>query len=165
MSVLVDGFSVVVRNATLAAYHPGGLAGFRDDSPNATFCADEHVSRIGFTMPADAQEFVARLTRKWPAGRYAADAPALVDGHQLTQQPGDWLGLGRWGNVPLAWLAGTRRGDLHAPAGWNAERLLLHMSQDEIRAQLDFVHTKDGVETYRHRITGQLFYVGRTSRS
>jgi tetratricopeptide (TPR) repeat protein len=166
MSVLVDGHSVVVRNATLEQHYPGGLACYREDCPNATFCADELLSRVGFMMPDDAAVFAASLAGQWlaPARLSAGEEVAVVDGFHLTQRPCTWLQLGRWGQVPIGWLKGTRRGDLHAPAAWNAGRTLRHMSPAEAREQLEYVGLQDGVEVYRHKVTGETLYVGRTAR-
>ena len=166
MAVLVDGFSVVVRNGTLEQHYPGGLAGYRSDCPNASFCADEHLSRIGFMTPEDASAFAANLAGQWrePSRLSNADEVAVVDGHHVTQRPCIWLELGWWGEVPIGWLKGARRGDVHAPAGWSAELLLRHISNDDAREQLELVGTENNIDVYRHRVTGERFYVGRTAR-
>jgi hypothetical protein len=57
MAVLNEGYSVVVRNATIAAKYPGDMAAYQRECPNATFCADDHVSRVGFMVLQDAQAF------------------------------------------------------------------------------------------------------------
>ena len=165
MAVLVDGSSVVVRNATLEQHYPGGQAAYREDCPNATFCADEHVSRVGFMRPDDAEAFEASLAGQWlaPFRLSPGEQVALVDGHSLTLRTCTWLELGRWGTAPIAWLKGTRRGDLHTPAGWDASRVLQYVSKEQASDQLEFVGMQEGVEVYRHTLTGETLYVGRTS--
>jgi tetratricopeptide (TPR) repeat protein len=165
MAVLIEGFSVVVRNADLAAKYPGGVAGYRRDCPNNSFCADEHLSRVGFMAQADAEVFVARLAEKGltPSRKDAAEDVALVSQADGLLRPCVWLELGQWGQAAVAWLAGTQRGDLHAPAGWSPDRQLQPMSAEEIKRRLDFVRSEGNVDVYRDKTTGQELYVGRTA--
>jgi tetratricopeptide (TPR) repeat protein len=164
MAVLIEGFSVVVRNSTLDARYPGGVEGYRRDCPNDSFCADECLSRVGFMVPGDAQVFVAQLAEKGltPSRRGAAEDVALVSQADGPLLPCAWLELGRWGQAVIAWLAGTDRGDLHAPAGWNPERRLQQMSPEEIKQRLEFLRSEGHVDVYRDKTTGQELYVGRT---
>src|SRR3954466_182380 len=80
MAVIVEGYSVIVRNSTLAAKYRGGIEGYRRDCPNATFCSDAHLSRIGFMVHRDADVFVARLAAHglMPYRKGAAEDIALV---------------------------------------------------------------------------------------
>jgi tetratricopeptide (TPR) repeat protein len=165
MAVVIEGYSVVVRNATLAAKYPGGVEGYRRDCPNGSFCADESLSRVGFMARSDADIFVAQLAGAGltPFRNGAAEEVALVspqEGHLL---PCAWLEWGWWGPAAIAWLAGTARGNLHAPAGWNAERPLQQMSAEEARRRLEFLRSEGNVDVYRDRTTGQELYVGRTA--
>ncbi len=167
MSVLIEGFSVVVRNSTLAAKYPGGVEGYRRDCPNNTFCADEHLSRVGFMAQPDADRFVAELAAAGmtPYRKGAAEDVALVSPDSGTLQPCSWLQLGRWGQVAIAWLAGTNPGDLHAPSWWNPERGMQQISAEEMKQRLVFLHSEGNVDVYRDKATGQEVYVGRTGPS
>ncbi len=164
MAVLIEGISVVVRNSTLAAKYPGGVKGYRLDCPNDTFCADEWLSRIGFMMPDDADVFVAQLAEKWliPYLKDAVEDVAIVSPIGGLRRRCSWLELGREGQTVLAWLAGTNRGDLHTPTGWNPERPLQWISSEEAKKRLEFVRRQGNVDVYRDKSTGQEFYVGRT---
>ena len=165
MAVLIEAFSVVVRNATLAAKYPGGVEGYRRDCPNGSFCADEHLSRIGFMAPGDADLFVAQLAAKGltPYRQGAAEDVALARPPGGLLRPCAWLVVGRWGQTMIAWLAGAKRGDLHAPANWNAERPMQQMSAEEAKRRLEFVRSQDNVDVYRDKETGKELYVGRTA--
>ena len=166
MAVVIEAFSVVVRNATLAAKYPGGVGGYRRDCPNNSFCADEHLSRIGFMAREDADGFVAQLAAKGltPHRKGVAEDVALATPAAGLLRPCPWLEVGRWSQAIIAWLAGTQRGDVHAPANWNAERPMQHMSEEEARRRLEFVRTQDNLDVYRDRETGKELYVGRTAR-
>jgi tetratricopeptide (TPR) repeat protein len=165
MAVLIEAFSVIVRNATLNAKYPGGLEAYWRDRPNNTFCADDHLSRVSFMMPGDADVFVARLAAKglMPYRKEAAEDVALVNASGELLRLCAWLELGRWGPVSIAWQAGTKRGDLHAPPGWNVDRRLRQISWEEMKQRLEFVRTEGGVDVYRDKTTGEETYVGRTA--
>ncbi|MGH7173961.1 MAG: tetratricopeptide repeat protein [Gemmataceae bacterium] len=165
MAVPIEGYSVLVRNSTLIAKYPGGVDGYRRDCPNNTFCADECLSRIGFMVQSDADVFVAQLAARglMPYRNDVAEDVALATPVEGSMRPCAWLELGRWGQVVVAWLAGTKRGDLHAPAGWNAEKPLRQMSEEEIEQRLEFLRSEDNVDVYRDKTTGQQLYVGRTA--
>jgi hypothetical protein len=60
MAVLIESYSVVVRNATIADKYPGGM----DAYPNATFCLDDHLCRVGFMVAQDAEVFAAARSRR-----------------------------------------------------------------------------------------------------
>lgn len=167
MAVLIELFSVVVRNSTLEARYPGGLEAYRRDCPNRTFCADEWLSRIGFMVHSDAEVFMAQLAAKGltPSRDDAAEDVALVRPVDGALRPCPWLEIGHWGKVAVAWLAGTKRGDLHAPAGWNADASAECRSSDELKEQMEFVRSEGALDVYRDRRTGQELYTGRTARS
>jgi tetratricopeptide (TPR) repeat protein len=164
MAVLIEGFSVVVRNSTLAAKYPGGLEGYKRNCPNGNFCADDCLSQISFMVKSDADVFVAELAEKGltPYRKDAAEDVAMVSQVDGSLRPCAWLELGRWGPAVIAWLAGTNRGDLHAPAGWSPEGRLQQMSAEEIQRRLEFIRTDGKVDVYRDKTTGQELYVGRT---
>jgi tetratricopeptide (TPR) repeat protein len=167
MAVIIEGFSVVVRNSTLADKYPGGVEGYHRDCPNGTFCADESVSRVGFMARSDADRFVAELAEKGltPFRKNAAEDAALVSPVGGLLRPCSWLELGRWGQVVIAWLAGTKAGDVHAPAGWSPQQGMQQMSAEELKRRLEFARSEGNVDVYRDRTTGQEMYVGRTASS
>ena len=164
MAVLIEGYSVIVRNSTVVAKYPGGLEGYRRDCPNATFCSDAHISRIGFMVRHDADAFVAQLSARglMPYRKDAAEDIALVCQSDGLLRPCRWLEIGRYRGVPIAWLAGEEMGDLHAPPGWTLERQLEHISAEEARRRFDFVRSDGNVDVYRDKATGQEYYAGRT---
>jgi hypothetical protein len=63
MCVLVEAISVVVPIAVLEKKYPRGAAQYERDCPNGTYCADEHLTRVGFMVPGDVGAFVERLSR------------------------------------------------------------------------------------------------------
>jgi tetratricopeptide (TPR) repeat protein len=163
MAVLIEAYSVVVRNTTLAAKYPGGVERYRLDCPNRTFCADEFLCQIGFMTQGDADFFVAQLAAKGltPYRKDAAEDVAMVTSVDGPLRPCSWLELGRCGQAVIAWLAGTKQGELRAPAWWNPERSLQHVSAEELK-RLEFVRREHNVDVYRDNTTGQELYMGRT---
>ena len=121
MSVLVEAISVVIRIATLEEKYPGGLAGYRSDCPNRTFCADDHLCRVGFMVPTDVGYFVDTLERlglKPFQGDMAHDVVVIDQTHGPTTDC-DWI-EGGWhpDGYTMAWLAGTEPGPLMVLDGW-----------------------------------------------
>jgi tetratricopeptide (TPR) repeat protein len=114
---------------------------------------------------SDADVFIAGLAGKglFPFRKDAAEDVALVaaDGGHLI--PCAWVELGQWGKVVIAWLAGTNRGDLHAPFGWTADKGMRSMTAEEVKQRLEFVRSESNVDVYRDKTTGQELYVGRTA--
>jgi tetratricopeptide (TPR) repeat protein len=164
MAVLIQGFSVIVRNSVLASKYPGGVEGYRRDCPNSSFCADEYLSQVGFMVLSDAHVFVARLAEKGltPFRKDTAEDVVIVSHEKGPLRPCAWLELGQDGQTVIAWLAGSNRGELQAPVGWNSEREMRHMSTEEMK-QLEFIRSQGNVEIYRDKTTGQELYVGRTT--
>ncbi len=104
VAVLIQGYSVVVRKAMLAAMYPGGTDASARDCPNSTFCADEHVSRVGFMQAGDAERFMAELAAKGltPTRDGRAEDVALTAQDYGFVRPCDWLELARSKGTPIA---------------------------------------------------------------
>jgi Tetratricopeptide repeat len=164
MAIVIEAFSVVVRNSTLAAKYPGGVVGYSRDCPNATFCTDGHLSRIGFMMPQDADAFVSALAAKGltPSRKGAAEDAVVIRAEGGPVRACAWIESERTGNVTVAWMAGADRGELHAPDGWTADRSVQLMTAEDIK-HLEYVRTQGNVDVYRDRRTGKELYAGRTA--
>ena len=64
MPVLVEALSVIVRNRTIEEKYAGGMDAYRADCPNGSFCSDEYLSCVLFTIPFDVGQFVQPLMKK-----------------------------------------------------------------------------------------------------
>jgi hypothetical protein len=157
VSVLVEAISVVVRRDALERAYPGGVAAYERDCPNQTFCADEHLTRVGFMTPDDARNFVEQLEDRgltFLDGERSMDIAVLFQGRGL-MMPCDWIEHGRHPDgYEMCWLAGTEPGSLAAPEGWTPEqsRGIHHVS-----AEGETTHIRPGIEP------GDQLYVGRVS--
>lgn len=165
MAVLIEGFSVVVRNATLDARYPGGVAGFRGDSPNATFCTDGTLSRVGFMARPDADAFVAGLAAVGltPYRKEAAEDVVVVSQDEGPLQRCRWLEFGEYEGALIAWLVGHEAGELHATPGWSPGRAMTYLPAEEAAERLEFVRSEESVDIFRDRETGEEVFVGRTT--
>lgn len=163
MAILIEAASVVVRNSVLEEKYPGGRAGFERDAPNETYCADEHLSRVAFMVPADAERFAAELETMGLSPFRADEAGdvALVSCESGFVLPCVWLELGEADTLAIAWLAGTEQGDLHVPENWSRERQLLYLTDNEVRERMEWVRTEGNLEVYRDKQTGEESYVAR----
>lgn len=121
MAVLIEAISVVVPNRVIDARYPGGIAAYRADVPNSTFCTDGSLTRVGFMSPLDVKEFHSRLASRIgvaiPTGGEWFDL-AAVDQFEGPTLPTPWLQVGEVDGVAAAWLEGEIPGPLAAPANW-----------------------------------------------
>jgi hypothetical protein len=165
MAVLIEVYSVVIRNAVLEAKYPGGRAGYERDCPNATYCADEHLSRVGFMVALDAHNFVQELVIKGltPYKEDACEDVAVVSQIEGPLKRRGWLRLGQYRGAVLGWLAGTEMGNLHAPPGWNFEQRVQSDSHEAAERRLQFLRSENYIDIYLDKETGQELYIGRTT--
>ncbi len=64
MSVLVEVISVVVRKSTIWEKSFLGLAQYKSECPNSTYCADDYLVRVGFMAPVDVVHFIQGLEQQ-----------------------------------------------------------------------------------------------------
>lgn len=177
MCVLIEGISVVVKKATINQKYYGGLTQYRSDCPNQTFCADEHLTRVGFQSPDDALRFAKQLEIRGfvfvKKGRF--EELALVDALKGFIKKCDWLSFSRIrahtfnsdpeARISVCQLKGTEFGDLALPPDWNLEESLstqlMFIPNDDIYERLEFLREEDGVEIFRDKKTGKTLYLGR----
>lgn len=174
MAVLVEGFSVIVRKEALERNFPGGLDAYQHQLPNETYCADEQLCRVGFMAQADAVAHARRLVSAGVQGPVDGPSPELAivsagHGHLI---PCDWLELqvrwyphgGQQVGVMVAKLPGEDVTQFIAPAGWRPTPMTL-ISREDLIATYELVKVerngRGSVETFRHRQTGDLIYIGR----
>jgi hypothetical protein len=166
MSVLVEAISVVVATAVLEKKYPGGAAQYERDCPNVTFCADEHLTRIGFMVPGDVGAFVVRLSRLglvFQRDGRSADIVVVDQLHGPTTLC-DWLESGRHPDgYSAAWLAGTEPGALAHPPGWTPAQsaAMNFVSNESARDRLQVLANEENLETVLDYETGKQVFRGR----
>jgi hypothetical protein len=133
MSVLCEAISVIIPISVLDTKYPGGMDAYRRACPNATFCADLHLTRVGFMVPDDVRRFVERLLAARLIHLQRRSALDLVVVDQL-----------RGPTTPCEWLMAGRH-----PAGYSAAWLRLGMTGN--------------LDTFLDFQTGREVYLGRTS--
>lgn len=164
MSVLVEAISIVVPNDTLETQYRDGVEGFARDCPNATFCTDGRISRIGFMSARDVAFYLQLLQA---CGlEYRPHGPAgsvvVVDQNTGPAQPCIWLEFGHDASgIGRAWHAGHRPGRLVVPFGWDADRIdaFDHAPGTPFPRRLRFLRTEDSHDWYQDRRTGELLCV------
>lgn len=96
MAVLVEALSVIVRADAVDAKFPGGRQAFSGFMLNQTFCGDGHLFRVGFTKPADVDEYIQKLEEQglvYSDNEQAADM-VIADQQEGAQLPCDWAEFG-----------------------------------------------------------------------
>lgn len=168
VAVLIEGISVVVRREAIERSYPGGMVQYEADCPNQTFCADEHLARIGLMSPYDVQRWVTELTEKglvFLQDKRAIEI-AVVDQTTGPTTPCDWLEFGNHDDgYVVAWLASTQPILVSVPVGWTLEdsltRHLRVIPNGEIRNQMKWLTRENNVDFLVDRETGQRYYMGR----
>lgn len=163
MSVPIDALSVIIRQSTLRAKYPGGVQQYAADCPNRTYCADAHLTRVGFLAAQDAQHFVGRLERLGLG--YIRDGVctdiAVVDQVTGSITPCEWLRFGAHAEgFAFAWLAETKPGALVAPPGWSPEasRSLRRIDERELPERMFALGVEGTVEAHLDLKTGRILY-------
>jgi len=166
MSVVVEGYCVVVERRTVEKKYPGGLAQFSEDSPNSVYCYDDYLTCNGFMSDKDALQFIDGLQKRGLVN----EEIALVDQNVGLLAPRDWMECAKhkdgWA---ICWLKGTDRTTIAAPAGWTPEaarkrqQTMSFLPISEFEKQFEFLRREESVDVYRHRKTGEIRYVGRTT--
>lgn len=161
MSVLAEGFSVIVRRSTIASGFPGGLVAYERLVPNKTFCADQHLTRVGFLDWPEVSRFLEQLHAVGLSHHY-------VDGRVdigLVQQDQGIAGLTPWlewgrdeAGHSIAWLSGTEVGRLAVPEGWSQDSALLFISNAEAAERLIPLENTSSHSAFLDSGTGQVVY-------
>ncbi len=116
----------------------------------------------------DARGFVSWVTQSGLVkDGYKLDLVIVSPAVGILPAP-DWLRFGNIQGYTAAWLEEKEPGNLFISQG----DLELHsspkpvlLSAHELQESYDFVGTKNSVEEYRHKKTGQPTYVGRTGHA
>ena len=171
MAVLIEAINVVIQLETLRARYPGGIEGYQDACPNRSFCADDHLARVGFLQPAEMEAFAGKLEELGlVAIKDGACADfAIVDQLQGPIAPCAWFEWGRHADgFNLGWLAGTKPGTVLVPHGWTLEDSLnidaiVPRDASRDRDGLEFVREGDELDVYRDPETGREVYMRKTA--
>ena len=150
MGVLIEGENVLTRNATVEQRFPGGMQEYERRCPNATFCTDGQICRVGFMTEADAVSYIDYLHGFGFARPTAEGSPevALIDHVAGFALPCDWLELD-WldlgGGMPtvVAWLRGTALSKLVAPPHWKPGRI-----RQLDKKEVEFLGSKENVDVF-----------------
>ncbi len=163
MSILAEALSIVVENKVLAASYPGGVTGFARDCPNASFCTDGRLSRVGFLSPRDTRFFLGLLEAAGLHSRARARAPevAVVDQNVGILHPCLWIEFGHSDEgLPVCWHAAHRPGRLAVPPDWQPEQSSAFEPLPDVPFQrlVRFLRTEDRLDWYQNRRTGELMF-------
>lgn len=166
MAVPIRAYSILVRNKTIDEQFPGGMAAYASLCPNRPFCTDGKLTRVCFMTKADMKLFCAALAERGltaAADKGVLQDVALVIEGEVNDYPCLWLEHGTIQGQPAAWLKGTDPGELVIGVDEAKSAGIRQICLKELRESFDLISVKDNVEGYRHRRTGQMLCIGRTS--
>jgi hypothetical protein len=162
VAVLCEAISVIVPVEVLNRRYPGGLAGYEADVPNATFCCDAVLTRVGFMAPIDTQQWAEQVQDFGVVLRAQDDTfaeMAVVEAPSGLTLPCHWLDTEVIDEVMWAWVAGSAQGELVAPKGWSPSGQWVFIPNEELPG-VPMV-SEDGIDVLLDPQTGQPGYVGR----
>lgn len=165
MAVLAEAISVIVRRETLEERYPGGVAAYREDCPNATFCADRHLTRVGFMTPVDTKAFVDALAAHTGMVLITEDEftdIAIVDQNTGPTGPCPWLQFIKGADgVSRCWLTATSPGELATPEEWSpGDHASLHFVPAEDYPE-HLVERTGHLDQMLDAESGKILYAGR----
>jgi hypothetical protein len=161
MSVLAEGFSIIVRRSTIDSDFPGGIAAYKRLVPNKTFCADQHLTRVGFLDWPEVSQFLERLhgvglTQHFVNGRVDI---GLVHQDQGIAALTPWLEWGRdEAGRSIAWLSGADVGQLAVPEGWSPDSALRNITDAEATESLIPLETTPSHSAFLDSRSGEVVY-------
>jgi hypothetical protein len=168
VSVLVENLNVIVRVSTLARKYPGGLAQFRRDCLNASFCCDGLLARFGSPARSDVDVFIDRLRERGlvMADEFGFRDMAVVDEFRGLPAGCFWLQTGtRPDGIGFAYKRGTDPSALIAvPPGWSLRaRSGLEGARvtGEPWGQMIFIRRDGESDVYLNRRTGEEVRIAR----
>lgn len=169
MAVLCEAISVVARRDAIGARFRGGWDAYQSSIPNATHCADDHLSRVGFMIPDDVGQWSDHLIAH---GLRMLDHDAFVDFAIVDQLSGPtrrapWLVFAQmFAGYSMAWIRGEEPRKLSVPEGWTVEQsqsLARGFRTPQEFAGLRYSGRRDEIDVYVDPQTGQELFLGRPS--
>lgn len=174
MPIIIEAIYLVAPVSVLEEKLIGGAKAFRGLVPNATYATDGELAGCGFMAPRDAYRFADHLCQfgLWLDKEDPESDLTLVDMRQgivgksrrvISERlpyPGE-RGL----RVTVARLAGGQSRELRGFEGWEpSESMNRYLDTGEMPAmdELEFLGRIEGKDTYRHKVTGKIYYSGRS---
>jgi tetratricopeptide (TPR) repeat protein len=163
MAVVISNYSVVALGSAINSLYPGGMPAFRKNCPNQTFCTDGQLVRVAFMTQRDAESFISQLEESGinTIQDNRAQDVTLVNAEDGLMCDCEWIELGHFRGKMGAWLIGEKPEPLCALPG-EIESSSKALTPKELRDSYSFVGTRENVDVYSHKKTGDLIYVGRT---
>ena len=161
MSVLAEGFSVIVRVSTIETTLEGGIETYVKLVPNRTFCSDQYLTRVGFLDLPTANDFLERLRAVGFTHQNIDEGPDVAVLHQGEGllSVAFWLEWNRDdAGLSIAWLAGTQPGAVATPAGWSPNSALRYIDNTEAGSRLTPLESAPNYTAFRDSQSGEVVY-------
>src|SRR5262245_41251466 len=140
---------------------------YEQSCPNGTFCTDGEVCRVAFMTSSDAAHYIQKLESFGFVRPGVEGSPevAVINERRGFEWPCDWLEVSRvdFGDgqsAETAWAKGTKLSTMVALSWWRPGTIR-QIPMDELEA-FEFLGSKDGVQVFRDKVTGEEVFVGRT---
>lgn len=174
MAVLCEAISVLVPVEVLMRSFPGGPASYEQLVPNASFCSDGVLTRVGFMHHNDSRAWCDLLEdagleyfRSDEDGSLSAVDFIVVDQRQGPLVNCHWLSTEITEGDLWGWLTDYGRGENCVPDGWAAGRsssLIFTAAEDQEGSLIRSAESGSGLESIDELLdpeTGAVRFVGR----
>lgn len=174
MAVICEAISVLVPVEVLMRSFPGGPAAYERLVPNASFCSDGVLTRVGFMHHNDSRAWSDLLEDAGLQYLSSEDAatPSAVDFIVVDQRQGplvacNWLSTEATGGDRWGWLTDYGRGEDCVPDGWTAGRsasFSFTSAADETGSLIRSAESDSGLEVLDELLdpeTDSVRFVGR----
>ena len=142
MAVLCEAISIVIKEESISNKFVDGMAGFIRTIPNATFCSDGKLTRVGFMSPEEVEQYIKLLIANGLNFNLIeadiTDDIAVIDQQRGPTRVCEWIEFGRFSmgdngsSMAACWLIEGKRVadglhlpsanmDISTPEGWNFE--------------------------------------------
>jgi len=175
MPVVIEAIYVAVPMSRLVARLPEAALTFWELVPNMTYTCDSEVVACGFMAQSDAAGFVAELVRLGLTDGQDGPDGDVVTADMITglHAPSNWAVFEK---IPAPGHPGFTHSTLRLKGGevtalafmefWTPEDSInFHYQRGEAPRpeDLELIGREGEQDVYRHKVTGKIFYAGRTS--
>ena len=178
MSVLVEAISVIIKRSSIDEKWPGGLISFSKSVPNASFCRDRYLVRVGFMTPVDVEPYMNMLENGGLV--YLNEKQEAIDILVAEQLSGistecNWASFGYADyernssqRVAICSHVDDKKHITHTPMGWTYKNSLTSsfgfVPTEYTDRSLEFLRHENGLDVYFNKLTNKEVYIARVAQ-
>ena len=162
MAVIIEAFSIIIRNSTIETKFPGGLDGYKKACPNTSLCTDGELCRVGFMTEVEISNYLKFLSENGISicDKNRRTQIAYVDHDGSLKWECDWIQVVEIEGNLSSILTGTKVNKLVAPVGWKPGSSMIKLNTDDIEREYEYLGIENNVHVFKNKKSGEKFYMG-----